>query len=245
MEQPKTKHKIWLLSIEAQAKEKTSIIEELEAYQATLLKSVDFCFVATIIHDKDFKDNGEARKSHAHAFFELEDTKTLKQTLTLLKTALNCNEEQLSLEPTNSDILGVQYLTHKNQPQKAQYDFEKIKTNNNELLIARYSKTYQKPQSEEELLKEAFENSKTLWDFTQKVGFQQANKYRSMFNQIKQEKKENFEAIASERDKYLNGLDKAIYQLRKLIDLWRKGSLLERDIQEAEDSLIEIEDLPF
>lgn len=179
----------------------------LKHYSDTLLNYNNFDFVATIIHDKDTLETGEIKRRHLHAFIELHEKATLKQLLGELTEVLNINTECLSLTPSNSPYLGVQYLTHKNDSNKYQYNFEDIKTNNQELLSQKYENQYIDPQQK---LFEAITKSKTLTELTKEIGINDALKFRAFFNQIKQEQGAGIDAIISYHERTL----KTIYSLQ-------------------------------
>jgi len=216
---PKTKSKFWGVSIEA-PKENPSI-DTLRGYQDIIAKQSDLVFYATIIHDRDKKENGEPRKPHLHAFLNMAEGKTLTQMLKWLETALNCDREAISIEPSNNEFLLVQYLIHKNHPNKASYKVDEIRTNNNELLIDRLSKEYVKPKSDEEELAEAMTESVTLKEFATRIGFEKANKYRGMFNQLKTEEGQSYdialkraEQLRKERDEIASRFIELIKQVQ-------------------------------
>ena len=134
-----TKSLQWLVVINGNIKEPLeALIKQLEAFQSCLLNYNRFKYVFTIIHDQDSE-----KLPHCHAYITLYEAITLKDLLIELAELLNSTKEQISLEPTNSDFLGVQYLTHKNQPEKEQYNLELVKTNNNEELQRRMAEKYQ------------------------------------------------------------------------------------------------------
>ena len=144
-----TKSTQWLLVLNSNIKEpQEALIKQLEAFQSSLLNYNRFKYVFTIIHDKD-----QEKTTHAHAYLTLYEAITLKDLLIELTELLNCVKEQISLKPTNSDCLGVQYLTHKNQPEKEQYTLDKVKTNNQEELSRRMAEKY---QSEQDIIIEGY-----------------------------------------------------------------------------------------
>lgn len=196
---PKHKSNIFGLVINGQ-KENSNPCEELEQIQKKLLEQ--FPFVATIIHDKDITDNGETKRTHLHAYIELPQKSTIKGLLEELTNLLGIRAEQISIDPTNNEYLLIQYLTHKNQPSKTQYNFENIKTNDTEKLGFFYNKTYTSKEEEERLIQSSVINSKSFIELVQKIGLNNANKFRATYNQVKQEQHEDLENLIKQNQRF-------------------------------------------
>lgn len=223
----KAKNNIFGVSIEA-PKESPSVIETLRGYEAIILQEYGG-FVATIIHDKDHNENGEPRRPHLHAFFELDQDKTFKQMLKCLKTALKCEEEAISLETSSNDFLLCQYLIHKGKPQKYQYSLEEVSTNDPSILAEKMAKEYKKPISMEDKII----TTQTFTDFMLLVGAQEANKYRGTWNQVKTEQKADIDSLLhrlNEKDVIISSLKG---QLTKLIDLYIAKAITKEDLEQA------------
>lgn len=200
-----------------------ALIEQLEAFQSCLLNYNRFKYVFTIIHDKD-----PEKTKHAHAYLTLYEAITLKELLFELTELLNCNKEQLSLEPTNSDFLGVQYLIHKNQPDKEQYPLDKVKTNNQEELSRRMAEKY---QSEQDIIVEALETSDTMNELLKKISLANAKKYQSVWAILLKERKADIEGVKEGynrlidlyaelyafTDRILNTIESGLTQIEKRI----------------------------
>lgn len=205
------KYNFFCFTINAK-KESTNPSEELMRYQAILLSKHN-SFVATIIHDKDLLENNEVKLIHAHVFLKSVIKQTCKQQLSQLKELLQINENQIQIQGTNNQYLQVQYLVHKNDRNKYQYNLEEIKTNDERLLIDLLSKEYQSPQEIKDQLQVNVLEAKSFVDLVQRVGLELANKYRSSFNQIKQEQRLNTETLLS----YLETYEKLIEHLKKIL----------------------------
>lgn len=169
--------------------------QDLEAFfkrsTGSLLSYNAFKFVATITHDKDVNEFGEPKTIHLHAFIEFAEKRTLTSVLKELSKLLNVNENQLSLDKTNSDYLLVQYLTHKNDLEKTQYDYSLIRTNNEQLLNERYFKIYKQPREMEISLFQC----RTISELINEQGAKEANRYRGLFNQIKQDQRQGYDQL--------------------------------------------------
>ena len=209
MNDPKQKYNIFTCVINAD-KKSTNPAEELELLQNTLTEIQSF--VATIIHDKDLTDNGEPKTIHMHAYIETNEKHTKKQFLDMLTELLKINREKISVDGTKSNVLMLQYLTHKNQPQKAQYQVDQIITNNKELLTERMNTKYKtKEQKQNDLLND-IKTCKSIIELAEKQGVETANKVRNLFNQVKQEQKQDYQSLVKEIELYKIILGK-IYKL--------------------------------
>lgn len=184
-----------------------------------------------MIHDKDILPTGEPKKRHLHCFVELHEKATFNQFLAELGELLGINTDAISLEASNSPILGIQYLTHKNDQDKYQYNFEDIKTNNQEKLEMKYYGQYVSPQ---EKLFKAMTTSKSMLELTEKIGIDNAIKVRALFNQIKQEQGANLEAILHYQEKVINATHELEDKFNKLVT---KLELFFKDKQELKTAL--------
>lgn len=186
---PQTKYCYFGVIFNAQ-KESTNPSQELALLQSLLIKS--FYFVATIIHDNwsDYElEKGERTTIHLHAYIETESKYTEKRFLQELTTLTNYNENQITLEGSNNDILLLQYLTHKNDKNKYQFSNDLIITNNLDLYTSKYESIYKsKEQRANELISD-IRNCRTLLELVDKQGLETANKFRNIFNQIKTEQR--------------------------------------------------------
>lgn len=206
MNDPKQKYNIFTCVFNAD-KKSTNPAKELALLQNTLLTDI-FSFVATIIHDKDLTDNGEPKTIHAHAYIETNEKHTKKQFIDILSELLKIDKQKISVDGTKSNVLMLQYLTHKNQPNKAQYEVDRIITNNKELLTERMNTKYKtKEQKQNDLLND-IKNCKSIIELADKQGIETANKFRNIFNQIKQEQKQDYQSLLQEIILYRKILEK-------------------------------------
>lgn len=193
-------------------KESANPTEELAHYQDLLLAKYK-SFLATIIHDKDNLENGEIKTTHAHIFIDTPSKMTCKQVLTSINEILNINLNQIQVEGTNNHYLQVQYLIHKNDPNKFQYFEYDVRTNNPDLLDQRLNITY---KSQDQLKQELFsdlKNCSTLLEFAEKHGIEDTNKYRNLFKDFKQEQRYDIKHLNEE----LNQRDLFMEKLKELL----------------------------
>lgn len=95
---------------------KYEIFKERLDYYLTNLKIK----YAGIIHDQDIKENGEKKKQHAHIIVIWPNTTTKKA----VSEAINIQENRVN--KINNLALMYEYLTHKNDKTKFQYDKNEI-----------------------------------------------------------------------------------------------------------------------
>lgn len=178
------KSKFWTIVLNA-PKEKVPSNEARDFLTAILSQLNDttiYPFIASIIHDRDTTLNGELKTIHAHAFIETPTQPTKRALLEELGELLSIDTDLITIEATNSDFLQVQYLIHKNDKLKTQYEAIEIKTNNENELQKRLSKEYQSKDPAKAIF-----TSPTLTALIENIGLELANKYRNTFNQVKQD----------------------------------------------------------
>lgn len=192
-----TKSNQFLLVVNSKIKEPLAdTLSDLATIQETLIHYSRFKYIFTIIHDKD-----PIKTPHLHAYITLYEAITLHDLLNELIELLNCVSEQLSLEPTYNDFLGVQYLIHKNDLNKEPYELECIKTNNNEELLRRMALKY---QSEEDTIREALSTSDTMQDLLTKISLADAKKYQSIWTTLLRERKKDIESLGEAYNQAIN-----------------------------------------
>lgn len=171
--------------------------ETLEAYISTLQSYYSKTFIASVIHDKDKHEDGASKTIHLHAFIDTPNKPTKKALLRELTELLGINEEQVGIRATNSRILLVQYLTHKNDKNKAPYSLEEVQTSNQEEFDKRFNEKYEKPQTETllEILNRSLEEDPSYNHFCERVGFEMGHKFRSSFNQLREEKSYDYASL--------------------------------------------------
>lgn len=92
-------------------------------------------FYASIKHDNDFNNNGEKKLVHFHYVITCATRKRVSTMLYFLADALGYDVNNIDLintiqiEKCDSVPLSIQYLIHKNNTDKTQYDIKDIVTN--------------------------------------------------------------------------------------------------------------------
>lgn len=94
------------------------------------LNDKTICDYAYIKHDKDFNKEGVLKTPHIHLLIWNYQTRTRFITMiNLLSVELNTNPLAISIEKIVSLNGSMQYLLHKNDIDKTQYDINEIQTN--------------------------------------------------------------------------------------------------------------------
>lgn len=213
------KYKYFMAVLNADKEKATdtaSINDFLAVLQDQILLYNNADFVATIIHDKDTLETGELKTTHLHAFIELKEKATKKQFLAELSEYLGIDTHLISLEGSNSAYLGVQYLTHKNQPNKYPYDTSLVKTDNRDLYEQRLNNVYIDPQQK---IFNAMKEAKTMTEFVDMTDIGTAQKFRSLFKDIKEEQRLSYQQIISQLERYEYNFDHLETEINELFEL--------------------------
>ena len=189
------KFKYWGLILNA-PNEKATNPSEISDFFTTAVSSIQnynkVLFFASKIHDKDILEDGTPKTIHLHIMLETYETYTQLQALKEFSNALNVDKKLISLKGSNNLYLLVQYLTHKNDQNKAQYNFSEILTNNSEYLEELYNTEYVDRETQ---LKDALRNAITIDDFIDRVGVMDANKLKGLFKELKIEQGQDFKTL--------------------------------------------------
>ena len=94
-----------------------------------------------IMHDKDVNDVGETIRPHLHIVLTGLKRWRVKQLLNDLADSLDTNIENIQIEEVKNLTASVQYLIHKNDTNKYQYDWHKIETNDMDNLVPLLNET--------------------------------------------------------------------------------------------------------
>ena len=154
-------------------------------------------FKASIIHDRDIKEDGELKTIHLHAFLQDHEKHTLREWLDLIEETTGASEDQISIDETNSEILQVQYLRHDRKENKAKYEADEIATNDREELGRRLNEEYVKPVDP---IQEALMSCKTLTEFMDMTDYLTANRLRGLFKDLHTERTQQIAYAELERN---------------------------------------------
>lgn len=99
-------------------------INDFKNYLTKLSLNVQYAF---ILHDKDVnKDTGEVKTKHLHCVLMLEDRKRLITIIRDISKELSFNINLISIEKVNDLVGSIQYLIHRNDKEKYQYNIDDI-----------------------------------------------------------------------------------------------------------------------
>lgn len=97
--------------------------------------NVNCNFYAFILHDNDLNnETGELKRPHYHIYISLRVRNRFTWVINQLSATLSVSKNIISIEPTISELLTIQYLLHLNDKDKYQYPDFLIETNNREYL---------------------------------------------------------------------------------------------------------------
>ncbi len=95
------------------------------------------CKYYSIVHDKDILESGELKGLHIHLITTFNSRIRLKTALNRICNAFKIDDvNAVSIKPVHDFTLCIQYLIHKNNPEKFQYDLRFIYTNAEEELAS-------------------------------------------------------------------------------------------------------------
>lgn len=225
----------WCLVIN-EPKEKATTDQDNDFFMSaasTLQNYNRFKFFASIIHDKDILENGEPKTKHMHIVYTTPLKNTILGELKEISSILNIDKRLLSLEGSNNEFLMVQYLTHKNQPNKTQYDYSEIITNNSEELEQKYNFDYKDPEAE---LLATLQECETITDFAIKLGPTKARQFLGLFKDMQNERKEKTKDKLLAYEYVKTKYDALLVLFESFLDTCRNG------LKESEKRLINLKD---
>lgn len=92
-----------------------------QSHQDALLYIQEFLDYAYILHDKDFTDTGEIKKSHYHVVIKYSNSKSISAISKELKIGENY------ITPTKKNYInGLRYLIHADDEDKFQYELDEV-----------------------------------------------------------------------------------------------------------------------
>lgn len=122
-----TKAKKIALIINPKEDENTFSADFYPKLNAWLIQQSDI--YAYILHDLDVDDKGEAKRPHIHVYAEMKACRRLMANLNECADVLGYDVKQISIDKVVNPTGVIQYLIHKNNPEKHQYEPKEIITN--------------------------------------------------------------------------------------------------------------------
>lgn len=123
-----TKSKRVSLVISLKGMEQCDILE-MDRNLYEVLTEGDYTRFAFILHDRDTLDSGEVKTPHFHIYIESGSTARLGTYLNRMAKELKVNPLAISIQKVSEPESVIQYLIHKNAPDKFQYPRDEIRTN--------------------------------------------------------------------------------------------------------------------
>ena len=101
-----------------------------------------FTFAVSPIHDRDVEDDGSLKKGHYHLLLAYSSATTLKNIRGWFNACGMPETDLHSVRVCASGVGYYRYLTHKDNPEKVQYDDNDIRVfNDSDELFKKFSKT--------------------------------------------------------------------------------------------------------
>lgn len=142
---------------------------------------------ALIVHDSDIKDDGTLKTPHIHVVIEAQKRARLGTTLIRLADDFGVNENQVSVQSYDDFAFEVQYLIHKNNPEKFQYDKTAIKSNLSDDDINSLLDQEVAPKLTIQDLLSICSSSRSRIEIASKLGLGNYTMYRNTINDILKE----------------------------------------------------------
>ena len=106
------------------------------------LSSLFICKYYCIIHNRDIKESGELKNKHIHLVITFNQRIRLKTAINRVAESFKIEDfSAISIERVNDMTMCLQYLIHKNNPEKTPYNINEIFSNAYEELASQLSKT--------------------------------------------------------------------------------------------------------
>lgn len=205
-------------------------LPQLDAFKNALV-NCNYALIALIIHDQDTHDNGAPKLPHLHAYVNTAVKMTKKQMLLATANTLDIDVCQISVECSNNEFLLCQYLTHQNHPEKHQYSKDLILTNNQPDLDRLLAETRPTKQQQLDHDLQVLTDSHSILEVATKIGLEKANRYRNIYNQITQEKKQDIPSLYKELETYREFITKLGEYIEDVYFDWSQDTLFFRMVR--------------
>lgn len=172
-----TKSRLFTIILEEYdlANDKHIHFKDLKRY----LDSEDYVnYYAFILHNKDFDEDGCQKRIHFHLVLETIRPYAKSSILTDMAKALLIARECISIRAYDSCKLAVQYLVHKNDEDKAQYDIWEVCSSDETRTIDYIDNDIESDDLDIKDLIEICYDSDGIVDVYRKIGLSNAKKYR-------------------------------------------------------------------
>lgn len=138
---------------------------------------------AYILHSLDVKDDGTIKTPHYHLFAETKTSCRVGTNINKMAKALGISPLCVSCEVCASEEGAIQYLIHKNDPEKHQYPTADIVSNIDrgelDLIMDRPSQAFSV-----DYILYVWNHSHTFPEFVKAIGIEKYNKYRYLIRDL-------------------------------------------------------------
>lgn len=147
------------------------------------------CNYFTILHDKDYNDEGELKNPHYHLLVQLKVRTRAKTILNRICDILGCDSVNVQIEEVHDFISCIQYLVHKNDTNKFQYEVKDIQSNLDYETISAYMRSCVNEEITAELLITYIQSGISRLDLLRRIGIGKFNLYyrtiEMIYNEIR------------------------------------------------------------
>lgn len=137
---------------------------------------------AYIMHDKDFDDKGVIKRKHLHLVLECPTRRRVSFYIKHLALMFGVERSQVQVEVSNNFDWDIQYLIHKNNPDKYSYDESEIVTNMSRSELEERLLTVVHKEITAKYIFETVKACKTKSQVIFRLGLGNANIYKSIID---------------------------------------------------------------
>lgn len=179
-----------MISLESQRKEFNIVISDITrcknrySFLLDYLSENGITYYA-IVHDSDINiTTGETIRPHLHIVTRSLKRYRVKQMLNMISEILVTNVENVQIMECDNITACIQYLIHKNNLEKYQYDAKDIITNDNDNLIPILNETIKIEAVTTDRLIEMVSRGDTLLEIIQAIGIGSYTHYRQTIRDL-------------------------------------------------------------
>lgn len=163
------------------------VLSELDLLK--YLRSGDkFVFWSFILHDCDVNENGEKEREHYHLVLKVDSKYSCKTILNDIASELLINVNCISISGCRDFVKSVQYLIHKNDLEKVQYDIWNVYTNDTNDMFSIMFDSVSAYDVDIDYLIDLVHTESTLTSIYKKLGMKQVRLYRAIIMDLWKER---------------------------------------------------------
>lgn len=175
------------------------VIEETDILNQKTITEVDLknylndnesiLFYAFIKHDSDFDEYGEKERNHYHLVLRLKNQYSKTTIINDIAQKLLINKNIISCRKCLNFVLSVQYLVHKNDKDKYQYDLMDCCTNDSNEFMNCIINNISSYEIDIDYLIKLINCSDSLFTVYKELGLKNACTYRSIITDLWKERR--------------------------------------------------------